>query len=81
MSETPRGGEGLKDAFREERRQRRLTAPRARAEHKQRRGRSGGGIRIALMAAGKSLDEVAARGGYAARTDFPRSLAMACRSI
>ena len=40
-----------------------------------------GGIRIALGAAGKSCFEVVARGGYAARTDFPRSLAIAWRSI
>jgi hypothetical protein len=40
-----------------------------------------GGIRIALGAAGKSCFEALARGGYAARTDFPRSLAIAWRSI
>ena len=40
-----------------------------------------GGIRIALGAAGKSCFEVWRAGGYAARTDFPRSLAIAWRSI
>jgi hypothetical protein len=51
------------------------------ASRAQKRGRSGGGNRIALEAAGKPCFEVVARGGYAARTDFPRSLAMAWRSI
>jgi hypothetical protein len=40
-----------------------------------------GGIRIALGAAGKSCFESWRAGGYAARTDFPRSLAIAWRSI
>jgi hypothetical protein len=44
-------------------------------------GRSGGGNRIALWAAGKSFVRSGLCGGYAARTDLPRSLAMAWRSI
>jgi hypothetical protein len=51
------------------------------ASRVKKRGRSGGGNRIALEAAGKPCFEVVARGGYAAKTDFPRSLAMAWRSI
>ena len=67
-------------ASREERRGRQLPA-RLREPSLKKRGRSGGGNRIALGAAGKPCFEVVARGGYAARTDFPRSLAMAWRSI
>jgi hypothetical protein len=73
-------GNCAEDAFRKTRRQRQLPEPRARASL-QKGGDPEGGIRIALGAAGKSCFEVVARGGYAARTDFPRSLAIACRSI
>ena len=64
-------------------------ARRVRAEHKQRgceksptneSGRSGGGSGSALRAAEKSY-LVLRVGVYAARTDLPRSLAIACRSI
>ena len=42
-----------------------------------RRGESGS----PLVLLGSRAFEVVARGGYAARTDFPRSLAIAWRSI
>ena len=56
MSETPRRipANPVEEAFREERRQRQLLAACASGAQKK-PGRSGGGIRIALWAAGKSL--------------------------
>ena len=58
-----------------------LLRERARAEPPKKGGDPEGGIRIALELLGSRALKSWRAGGYAARTDFPRSLAIAWRSI